>query len=311
MTMVSLTKQEPEWAAIHRIADSLDPTLQQTLMRALQALRGKIPIGRLTELIAAGDIAGALAAANVQIPDLTPRIQRVLGDAVRRAGQHTAQQLTGLLGEGIDLEVAGVRFSFNLTDPRVVHWAERHAATLVTEVTRETKQAIRQIVAQGIISGRPPRQQALAIREIVGLTRRDAGAVDKFYTGLIEEGWGEDRAAKEARRYHDRLLRRRAENIARTETMTAANRGQQMAWEQATEQGWLNRETIRRVWIATEDDRTCPRCMSLDDTTVELNESFREADETAPRGIAVTTLTPPLHPGCRCALGLVEVASMG
>lgn len=87
----------------------------------------------------------------------------------------------------------------------------------------------------------------------------------------------------------------RAELIARTETMRASNEGQQEAWDQAAEAGLLTGNE-EQEWIVTPDDRLCPECEPFDTVTAELGGTF-EAE-------GVTSDGPPLHPRCRCTLGL-------
>lgn len=89
----------------------------------------------------------------------------------------------------------------------------------------------------------------------------------------------------------------RAETIARTETMTASNQGQTAAWDQAIEEGFLTgRET--KEWIVTPDDRLCPLCEPMDGQNVPMSDNFVQP-ETNDQVDA-----PPLHPRCRCTVGL-------
>jgi SPP1 gp7 family putative phage head morphogenesis protein len=87
----------------------------------------------------------------------------------------------------------------------------------------------------------------------------------------------------------------RAETIARTETMRAANEGQIEAWQQAAETGLLTGNESTE-WITTPDDRLCPICEPLDGQTTALGGTF-EVD-----GDRVSS--PPAHPRCRCTVGL-------
>lgn len=87
----------------------------------------------------------------------------------------------------------------------------------------------------------------------------------------------------------------RAELIARTETMQASNEGQQEAWDQAVEDGLLTGNE-EQEWIVTPDDRLCPECEPFDGVTAELGGTFEAGGEESDG--------PPLHPRCRCTLGL-------
>lgn len=88
----------------------------------------------------------------------------------------------------------------------------------------------------------------------------------------------------------------RAELIARTETMKAANAGQQEAWDQAVDDGLLTGDE-KQVWITAPDERLCPICDEMDGQEIALGESF-DVDGEELDG-------PPAHPNCRCTVGLV------
>lgn len=88
----------------------------------------------------------------------------------------------------------------------------------------------------------------------------------------------------------------RAETIARTETMRASNEGQREAWDQAVEDGLLTGNE-KQEWIVTPDDRLCPECEPFDGVTADLDGTFVAEDGTESDG-------PPLHPNCRCTVGL-------
>ena len=89
----------------------------------------------------------------------------------------------------------------------------------------------------------------------------------------------------------------RAEVIARTETMRASNLGQQEAWNQAIDEGLLTGQE-KKEWIATPDDRECDDCDDVDGQRVPIDGEF-DTSEGSLDG-------PPLHPNCRCTVGIVN-----
>jgi SPP1 gp7 family putative phage head morphogenesis protein len=84
----------------------------------------------------------------------------------------------------------------------------------------------------------------------------------------------------------------RVRMISRTESMRAVTEGQRELWNQAIEEGILTGDE-QQVWIVTPDDKLCPECEAMDGATTPLGESFEGADG------------PPLHPSCRCTIGLI------
>jgi len=162
--MTLLLKETPE-QLILRVADSLQPAVRKTFVDAVNTLKSRVPLGELTELLEAGKLSQAIDTLNISLTseELAP-IRDALQDAVRRTATPTAAEF-GL--------------SFDVVQPRAVRWATEQAGRLIVQIDSETRQAVADIVSKGLREGVAPRQQALLIREIVGLTRRDAGAVDR------------------------------------------------------------------------------------------------------------------------------------
>lgn len=151
-------------------------------------------------------------------------------------------------------------FEFKRADPAAKKWAEDHAADLITGIGKTTRDAIETIIVDAFEEGTP-------VEEI-------ASEIDAFL---------DDPA--------------RSEMIARTETMRAANAGQEASWNQAVEQGLLP-DTSKKEWLTADDDKLCDDCDSLDGQQVDLDDDF-ESDS------GETVETPPLHPNCRCSVGIV------
>jgi hypothetical protein len=90
------------------------------------------------------------------------------------------------------------------------------------------------------------------------------------------------------------MLRKRAEAIARTETIRFSTLGQLAGFDDALARGLLA-TNIRKIWITTDDDRLCKFCRKLNGETRGLREKFRTKFGVVDG--------PPAHPLCRCALG--------
>ncbi len=300
---------DPEWKAIHRIADRLAPELQAEFLAAFETLRRLLPLNQLTELIEAEAFTeiGVLIQ-GLKLPDPKP-IQVLLQTAAVQTGKITA---------------TGLNLSFTLDNPAVVRWVEENTAQLFLQVTGETKKAVANqiagIVREGFIEGIPPRTQARQMRRIVGLTSQQSDSVKLFLDGQLKAGISAKRADMMADRMRDRLIKFRAETIARTESIRAANQGQLQAWRDAADEGLLDPTITKRVWIATLDDRTCGICAALDGDIVGFDKEFvsrieyvdftDEGDSfveisSKPLIPPVVEMAPPAHPRCRCSSGLV------
>ena len=156
-------------------------------------------------------------------------------------------------------------------------------------------------VIEAAEEGFTPDETAAIIRSFIGLTSQQTRSVWNFYDDLIDQGIADDVALTRAEMYADAALGRRAETIARTELISATNAGQQALWDQAVDQGVLNQRDMRKVWIVTDDDRLEEDCEALADVEVGIDEPFDTAEGAV--------MFPPLHPRCRCAIGLVNAST--
>lgn len=143
---------------------------------------------------------------------------------------------------------------FDVKSPRAIKWAKEHAAELVKELSETSEKRIKAAVA-GALEG---------------------DGLDAAYDTILKAVGDEARA----------------DMIARTETMTAANEGQRGSWDEAVERGLLPPD-VKVSWIATEPF-ACPECEALDREERTLDGEYPD-----PGGAG-----PPLHPNCRCTEGI-------
>jgi hypothetical protein len=185
--------------------------------------------------------------------------------------------------------------AFNLVDPKAVAYAEREVGKLVREINSELLDTIRQTVAEATAGGLTVDQLARRITTNLPLTARDAKAVDNFrsrnFQNFLADGMDEAkaraRAEEKAQRYADKMTRRRAKVIARTETANAAMNGRFIGWESAVGEGLIDNQS-KKEWIAEPD--ACDICLPYDGFITSWDKDF-------PNGFKM----PPAHPNCRCS----------
>lgn len=189
--------------------------------------------------------------------------------------------------------------SFTLDNPYSVPWLDEYGSQLVVEIDRETREAIKDVIREGFQSQRPVRQTAQALRGTVGLTTRDAMAVERLLA-RVQADAGVRAAQEAAREYADELLGNRLRNIARTESMAAANHGTWDSWATASDEGLLP-DNVQRVWIASKGgERLCPFCGALHKKRTGLKSPWIVSTLLGTK----TVWAPPAHPQCRCTQGL-------
>lgn len=190
-------------------------------------------------------------------------------------------------------------------DPAAVRYADVRGAQLVTDIDAANRTAVRYIIRDSLALGRSPADTARLLRDTVGLHTRWARAVvnydEKTMRQLIRAGMtpAQARAATDARvkTYRDRLIRRRAEMIARTEIQLAQNMARQTSWDASNKAGLLD-GTSQKEWLVAPSGsrrgRPCDVCAGLNGKRVQWNAAF-------PTGHTM----PPAHPHCRCTAVLI------
>lgn len=197
------------------------------------------------------------------------------------------------------LRVAGVDMSFSLDNPFAVAWVKAHGAELVTQVSDTTKKTIREITTRGFLEQLTVRQQRKLLEEIVPILPEQVRGIEMRLNQRISAGEGQEMAVVAAGREARRLVRIRAELIARTEVVFALNGGTHAAYQAANADG-LFTDPVERVWIATVlGKRTCDICRAWDGTTAPLDGPFVRGGRSI--------MNPPLHPRCRCTQGIRRV----
>lgn len=281
-----------DYKVLHTIADGAQSETAQGFVNAINALHINASLPDIANAIDLGSIADVEAAIGAET--FNAKIMPMVA-GLRRTSETAAIAATELLPANVQLN-----YSFDLMNPNSVSFIRNYAANLVTNISKSTRDGIRQIIANAFEKGGHPTTQARAIRNQIGLTSRQAIALDNYNALLISEGRPYAQVNRMVEKYRKRLLNQRATTIARTETINASNAGQQMMWQQAQEQGLLPM-TAKKRWIVTPDDRLCPVCRvipSMNPDGVLLNEPFQ-----TPNG---PKMTPTAHPNCRCAQRIIS-----
>lgn len=301
------------WETVHRVADAHRPAFRRAATIALRSAAPSLSLQALASAIVQSHGHVAMLV-NAAVSRVGASLAMTMPPLMVSAAVETAEALNARAERQHTFRSAqGVAVAFDRSNPEAIRWAAEQSSLLIRGLTEETREAVREILARAIRDGIPPRQSARLIQQTIGLSTQQALAVERVRQqilsnpgGLVKAGTlrirvprgGASEAFVERRvaQYSGRLLAQRALLIARTETIRAAVAGQNLLWRQALAEGLL-RGTERRRWIITPDDRLCPSCEAMDGEEVGLDELFESDTLGAVDG-------PPLHPDCRCGLGL-------
>lgn len=280
-------KQAP--SAYERFLDRLTPPLRQAIEDLIAAHQERVDLEAIATAVEARDLNEVVRLltpgpfTEAQVATLVP----IALAAVEQGAAWSARQI-------------GLGFSLTATNPAAVEAAQAVAARLASlSVVEVDRQAVQSLILQAYTEGRTWAQTARSLRDVIGLNEQQAKALENFRAGLVADGVAPARVEQQVASYNARLIRQRAETIARTEIHVASTRGQQALWEQGVASGQINPQTARRYWIANNDACDwCEEVESLNDEGVAIDEPFDTPDGD--------TIDGPWdsHPRCRCAIGL-------
>lgn len=146
------------------------------------------------------------------------------------------------------------------------------------------------LISKGIAEGWTDGFLRARIAEQVGLSDRDANALENLRQGLEKQGATPGQVRKSVNRYRAALIKRRAQVIAQHEIRKVTNDAQRIVWKQAQQDGDLSPYAVRVIKVH-KDGRQCRSiCAPYNGRRVSLKSDWG----------------PPFHPNCRCEEDLVD-----
>lgn len=179
--------------------------------------------------------------------------------------------------------------SFTMPNPAAEAWLLKYSSQEVTMVTESERKCVQAILAQGLNSKQTNKRIAQDLKQTLGLNEPQAKAWLKYCDNLRAQGMPKHKVDKLGDAYRNRLLRRRAETVALTESHTATNRAFSDSVKEQYRTGLLD-DSFELVWMAARV-RLCDKCGTMDGKTAPIGTM-----DFGGHGI------PPLHPRCRCVV---------
>jgi hypothetical protein len=160
-----------------------------------------------------------------------------------------------------------------------VKWMRQRSLELVKDLNVQQRKVIQGILTDGFEKGLRAEEAYAAIKDNIGLTGRESQAVLNRRALLESEDFPPAQVDKQVEKYRNQLLRKRAERIARTETIAANSAGRSQAWQLAKDSGAL--PEVQRVWISAppspNPNRPCEICLELDGTTAPVGGYYESS----------------------------------
>lgn len=283
----------PEWVTVHAVADKGIPAMTSALIDAWDAQRNRIDVSVLAASLE------AYGHDNIdwrtEIIALQGAMVSVCGSIARDTALALIPRYETVKGSETFAMPGWMDVAFDLRFMEAETFLTKYLPMLVVNVNNETRIAIRNVVLEGFRKGHHPYQMAEEIKALVGMTPGQVRAYQAFAANLARRNMSRDWQSNALKNYRERAIERRARNIARTETLRAANAGQLRLWQVAGTNGLLG-PSAKKLWINTPGPRTCPTCQGMGGRTADINGVW------SVEGYSVEA--PPLHPSCRCAMGL-------
>jgi SPP1 gp7 family putative phage head morphogenesis protein len=257
---------------------------------------------------ATSDLSDASVSSAVKAAISTGNIEQVVDTFPWEATAFTLSQTVSAFKRAIKGDIGkgfpktGFVGRFDYTDPRSTEYALKQSAKLVTNMTGQMKDRVREVVGRAFTENITVVDTARELRSFINLTSRQEVTLSKFIdlnrARLMEEGLSgrklENRLNELVDRQYKKMVSQRSKVIARNEILEAENAGRMLGFEQSIEQGWASPVSMKR-WSTSTDERTCDICMPMNGMSVQWNQYF-------PNGV----YDPPAHIMCRCSISLLE-----
>lgn len=187
----------------------------------------------------------------------------------------------------------------SLQEELAARFVESQGLLLAQSQENAAQDATRRLLGNALRDGRGVAEAAREMRQHIGLHDQDSRALERFRANAVKAGMKPKALEKAVERRRARLIRQRADLVARTELAMARERGRLGAWVVLQDTGEMSPRIGRR--LVPRD--ACPRCLAIAAMPpVPLKGLFSSADGSF--------VSPPLHPRCDCGQELVELSAV-
>lgn len=319
---------------LDKISADYERKMLQTFTAIISDIRDQAFIAEIVRALETGNVDRVIFLLQLNETAWEP-MEELIRETYRAGGIATVAQIGAIqTAEGV------IRSSFSMRSPASERWLAEQSSRLVTEVVEPQKQAIRDYLGAGLARGDNPRTMALDIvgrinpatrkREggIVGLTSQQAQWVanardelknldpnyltrklrDKRFDSSVKKAIADGKPLpvklidNAINRMQAITEKKRGNDIARTESITALRAGQFESINQAVDTGEVDRNDVVKEWDDSGNDgRTRDTHRRADGQVVPVDQPFIVGGDRLmypgdPRGSAKETIN------CRCSM---------
>lgn len=268
-------------------ARKLEPLFQVVFLRAVRVILDDMTLTEIADLLSAGQIDEALRS----VERAAGLIGNVFTEGLLSNAATTVTIITpALIGPP----------AFDPTALPVVTAMRDARLDIITDFSQRQRDAVLEALRIGALRGDNPITTARRFRESIGLTEEMVKAVEN-YRDALENGnrYALRLALRDKRsdprlrrllgkevldpeyidrlvtRYRENMLRFRAERIARTESLAAANNGVAQAYSQMVDVGAILNDELEKTWNTSRDGRERDSHAALDGDVKRGDEPFQ------------------------------------
>ncbi len=256
-------------------AKKFEPKIRKALIKAWNQLRTQESMADIERALQSGGIEAVMD----MFDDMGIVINKAVSESIDAAIKAGADLTAIVIPAPAILNKDAV---FDLFNPYTADYINRYKLNLVQGITSNTREAMRNELAQDIVAGVNPKTTARNFKNTIGLTPNQQQAVRNYRGYLenldrqalqrelrdkrfdptvlraIEEGKPLTTAQidKMVNRYREKYIKYRAEVIARTESLRAVSIGNDLNIRQMILDGDIDLESVRKVWHYVGGPRT-------------------------------------------------------
>jgi hypothetical protein len=161
---------------IELLTEKWEPAIKAAFLGGVRDITKRAELSQIVARLERGDISGAIDAVH-----LDPAVFRSLEDAIAGAFKAGGDSQIASLPRLANPSGGEFVVRFDARNLRAEEWLRKHSSSLITRINAEQQASIRQILTEGMVTGRNPRDVAL---EMVGRINRVTGRREGGVIGL-------------------------------------------------------------------------------------------------------------------------------
>ena len=319
-----------EFEDVKYLADQLDAAerrLGRAFLQFVSRAKSTEFDRRFSEFYRFGDVPSIIELVDAPFEVFTRMIETVFIQAGNDATEEFIDEFDVNFVRKVDVDPS-VDISFNPGNEAAAAAIRQAQLDAIREILDEQKEAIRRALDSALQQGLGPVAASQQFKNSIGLTQYQSSIVDSFERKLRSlDSRALDHALRDRRfdrsiqnairrqrrlaeeqikrmvdKYRARFIARRAETIARTESLRVVNAARHTSMIQMADKVGMEMKRIQRVWRATNDMRTRHTHRLMNNQVRGANAKFRSpsgallmfpGDRTAPAAEVIN---------CRCIL---------